>query len=144
VKNEMREYSREELLALSASRYLATGFVDQRGKAVVELQTTFATAAATQFGEAQLSPQELAFTFEALKQALPLYSDTPSGRIKSAVGEALEIVRGMIKQPNNARLVQWLSECSAAVKSEVDIVALVEHFMAVLRQYTVIVASASR
>jgi hypothetical protein len=144
MTNDARDYSRKELLELSASRYLGKGFVDSRGKALPELQTTFATAAATQFGESQLSPQELAFTFEALKQALPLYTDTPSARTKSAIAEALEVVRGMIKQPNNARLVQWLSECSAAVKSEVDIVALVEHFMAVLRQYTVIVASASR
>jgi hypothetical protein len=144
VKNEMRDYSREELLDLSASRYLAKGFVDQRGKPLPELQTTFATAAATQLRAAELSPQELAFTYEALKQALPLYTDAPSARIQSAIGEALEVVRAMVKQPNNARLVQWLSECSAAVKSETDLDAFVEHVMAVLRQYTVIVASASR
>jgi hypothetical protein len=144
VKNEMRDYSREELLELNASRYLAKGFVDQRGKPVPELLTTFATAAATQFGEAQLSPQELAFTFEALKQALPLYTDTPSAQIQGATSEALEVVRAMVKQPNNPRLAQWLSECSAAVKSKADLAAFLDHFMAVLRLYTVIVASASR
>ena len=57
MNGEMRDYSREELLELSASRYLSGGFVDRSGKPLVELQTTYATAAATQFLDAELSPQ---------------------------------------------------------------------------------------
>lgn len=144
MKGDMRDYTREELLELSATRYLADGFVDRRGKPLAELQTTFATAAATQFLAVQLSPQELAFTYEALKQALPLHTGTPSAQIQGALREALEVVRAMIKQPNNARLEQWLGECAAAVKTKADLDAFVEHLMAVLRQYTVIVAAVSR
>jgi hypothetical protein len=144
MKSEMRDYKREELLELSASRYLSEGFVDKRGKPFAELQTTFATAAATQFLDAQLSPQELAYTYEALKQVLTLHAGTPSAQILGAIAEALEVVRAMVKQPNNARLKQWLAECAAAVKTDKDINAFLEHYMAVLRQYTVIVASVSR
>jgi hypothetical protein len=143
MTDEMRDYSRDDLLALSAKRYLAKGYTDTQGKPIAELQTTFATASATQFLDAQLSPQELSFTYEALTQVLPMYVDTPSVQIQGAVVEALETVHAMVNQPNNARLVQWLGECSAAVKSEADLHAFLEHFLAVLRQYTVIVAAAS-
>lgn len=144
MNGEMRDYSREELLELSASRYLSGGFVDRSGKPLVELQTTYATAAATQFLDAELSPQELAFVYEALKQVLPMHEGAPSKRIQGAIAEAMEIVRAMVKQPNNVRLKQWLGECAASVKTEADLEAFLDHFMAVLRQYTVIVASASR
>jgi hypothetical protein len=107
------------------------------------LSNTMPSASATQFLDAQLSLQELSFTYEALTQVLPMYADTPSVQIQGAVGEALETVRAMVSQPNNTRLVQWLGECSAAVKSEADLSAFLDHFMAVLRQYTVILAAAS-
>jgi hypothetical protein len=139
----MRDYTRDELLQLTAARYLASGFADRRGKPLEALQTTFATASATQFLAAELSPQELAFTYEALKQTLPLHAGSPPARSKAAVDEALEIVRAMIRQPNHPRLEQWLRECSQAVKKEADLEALLGHFMAVLRQYTVIAASVS-
>lgn len=143
MNGEMRDYTRQELLELSASRYLSDGFIDPRGKPFAALQTTFATAAATQFLDAQLSPQELAFTYEALKQVLPLHAGIPSARLREAIAEALEVVRAMVKQPNNARLKQWLGECSTYVKTKADLEVFLEHFMAVLRQYTVIVAGVS-
>jgi hypothetical protein len=143
MTNETRDYSREELLEPGAARHLAQGYTDAQGKPMAELQTTFATATATQFFASQLAPQELTFTFEALRQVLPMYTDTPSAQIQGAVGEALETVRAMVNQPNNTRLVQWLGESSAAVKNETDVNAFLDHFMAVLRQYTVIAASAS-
>jgi hypothetical protein len=144
MNGEMRDYTRKELLELRASQYLRDGFVDSRGKPLAALQMTFATAAATQFKAAELSPQELAFTYEALKQTLPLHAGKPHARIEGAVAEALEITRAMIKQPNHAELTRWLNECAAAVKTAADLDAFVEHFMAVLRQYTVIAASAPR
>ena len=144
MTGEMRDYTREELLELSATRYLADGWADDRGKPLAALQATYATAAATQFLAAEVSPQEFAFTFEALKLALPMHAGTPSARIEGALDEALEVVRAMIRQPNHARLMQWLRDCAAAVKTAADIDAFLEHVMAVLRQYSVIAAAASR
>lgn len=145
MNGEMRDYTRAELLELSAARYLSKGFVDSDGKPLPELQTTYATATATQFLAAELSPQELAFVHEALKQTLPLHADEPpAAQVREAVAEALDVVRAMIRQPNNARLVQWLNECVAAVKAAVDREAFLEHLMAVLRQYTVIAAALQR
>ena len=145
MTDDMRDYTREELLELTAPRYLAGGLTDNRGKALPELQTTFATAASTQFLAAGLSPQELAFTYEALKLALPLHTEgTPSARTAGVVEEALETVRAMIRQPNHPRLEQWLRDCAAAVKTDADLRILLEHMMAVLRQYTVIAAAVSR
>lgn len=145
MNGEMRDYTRAELLELSAARYLSKGFVDSRGKPLPELQTTYATATATQFLAAELSPQELAFVHEALKQTLPLHADEPpAAQVREAVAEALDVVRAMIRQPNNARLVQWLNECAAAVNAAVDRDAFLEHLMAVLRQYTVIAAALRR
>lgn len=143
MNDEIRDYTREELLELSASRYLSNGFIDRHGKSPAALQTTFATATATQFLQAQLSPQELAFTFEALKQVLPLHAGAPAARLRDAIAEALEVVRAMVKQPNNARLKQWLGECSTCVKTEAELEVFLGHYMAVLRQYTVIAAGVS-
>ena len=144
MTGEMRDYTREELLELSASRYLAEGWLDKLGKPLAALLTTYATAAATQFLAAELAPQEFAFTYEALKLALPMHAGTPPARIEGALDEALEVVRAMIRQPNHARLVQWLRDCAAAVKTAPDLDAFLEHAMAVLRQYSVIAAAVSR
>jgi hypothetical protein len=137
----MREYSRTELLELTPAKYLADGFVDAAGKPRAELQTSFATAASTQLLDAELSPQELAFTYEALRQSLAVQEGPAPKRIQAALEEGLETVRGMIRQPNNPGLVKWLNECVAAVKAPADIDALLAHMLAVLRQYTAIVAA---
>jgi hypothetical protein len=136
----MREYSRDELLALTPARYLSDGFVDDRGKPRPELQTAYATAAATQLLAAGLSPQEFAFTYEALRQALPLHDGPAPKRIRAVVDEALETVRGMIRQPNNPGLAKWINECAAQVKGPSDIDAFLAHVLAVLRLYSVMVA----
>ncbi|HMF12928.1 MAG TPA: hypothetical protein VKE94_11500 [Gemmataceae bacterium] len=138
--NSMREYTRDELLALTPARYLSNGFVDSGGKPRPELQTTYATAAGTQLLAAELSPQELAFTYEALRQSLPLHEGAPPQRIRATVDEALETVRGLIGQPNNPGLTKWINECAASVKGTSDIDAFMDHVLAVLRQYTVMVA----
>jgi hypothetical protein len=139
--NHMRDYSREELLALTPVRYLSDGFVDGKGKLKPELQNICATAAGTQLLEAQLSPQELAFTLEAIKQSLPLHSGSAAKRFQTAVEEALETVRGMIQQPNNPGLTKWINQCASSVKGPADIEAFLGHLVAVLRQYSVMVAS---
>src|SRR5207244_10125624 len=112
----MKEYTRDELLALTPARYLADGFVDG-GKPRPELQSTYATAAAQQLLAADRSPQEFAFTYEALKQSLPLHDGPAPQRIRATLDEALETVRGMIRQPNNPGLTKWLNECAALVKT---------------------------
>lgn len=137
----MREYSRAESLALTPARYLKDGFVDGKGKPNPGLQTGYATAAATQLLAAELSPQELAFTYEALKQTLAMQEGAAPKRIRAALDEALETVRGMIRQANNPGFTKWINECAALVKKPADIDALLIHCLAVLRQYTAIVAS---
>src|SRR6185369_11807580 len=108
--NDIRDYTRAELLALTPGKYLANGFVDKKGKPVPELQNTYATAASTQLLAGDLSPQELAFTYEALKQTLSLHEGAPDKKAKAALDEALETVRGMIKQPNNPGLTKWINQ----------------------------------
>ncbi len=137
----MRAYSREELLALTPARYLADGFVEASGKPRPELQSGYATAAATQLRAADLAPQELQFTYEALRQSLALQEGSPQERIQAAVEEALETVRGMIQQPNNPGLVKWIKECAAMVKTQPDLDAFLAHILAVLKLYTVLVAA---
>jgi hypothetical protein len=137
----MKEYSRAELLALTPARYLADGFFDGEGKPRRELRAEYATAAATQFKAAELAPQELAFTNEALKQTLEMQDDRSANGFKDSLTEALATVEHMIQQPNNRGLVTWLQECAAAVKRPADIDALLAHLLAVLRQYTVIAAA---
>lgn len=137
----LRDYTRDQLLALTPARYLEDGFTDRSGKPRPELQTGYATAASLQLLAAQLSPQELGFTYEALRQTLPLHSGPAPQLIRAATQEALETVRGLIRQPNNPGLEKWLNECAASVKQPADLEAFLLHVQAVLRQYGVIAAS---
>ena len=137
----MREYTRAQLLELTPALYLEDGFVDRAGKPRPELQTGYATAAGIQLLVAQLSPQELAFTLEALRQCLPLHKGPVPQRVQAAIAEALDTVRGIIRQPNNPGLQKWINECATAVKQPADLEAFLLHFRAVLRQYSVIAAS---
>jgi len=137
---EKESWDRSELVALTPSRYLGDGFRDQAGELRPELQGLYATAAATQLEEAQAAPEEVAVTLEALRQALPLHRGKPRKRFAAACGEALETVSMMYARANNRGIVTWLDQCRAAVKTEADIAAFVEHFTAVARQYGVISA----
>src|SRR5260221_6951450 len=139
--NDIRDYSRAELLDLTPANYLANGFADGKGKPLPELQNTYATAAAMQLLAAELSPQELAFSYEALKHALPLHDRPAPEKARAALDEALETVRGMIKQPNNPGLTKWINQCATSVKSPADLEALLAHMLAVLRLYSVMVGS---
>src|SRR5262245_4991492 len=126
----MKETSREEFLALTPARYLANGFVDQGGKPRPELQNLWATAAAPQLLAADLAPQELGLMYEALRQTLKLHAEGPAPqRLRAALDEALEIVRGYIGQPNNPGLVKWLNECAAMVKTPADLDAFMLHLL---------------
>jgi hypothetical protein len=142
--DSLRAYTRDELLALTPARYLASGYLDGQGVARGELQTSFATAAATQLAEGELAPQELSFTCEALQQTLPEHGGPLPQRLVAALDEALEVVRGLIQQPNNVSLKSWMQECTTHVKTEAELEAFQGHLLAVLRQYTAIAAAPSR
>ena len=136
----MRSYTRDELLALTPSHYLADGYFDDVGQWRSELASDYATAAATQFLVAELPAQELAFTFQALRLILPQHDGPPRQKAQAALDEALETVTRMTRQTNNEGLVQWLRECVEEVEQPRDIDALIRHIQAVLRLYTVIAA----
>lgn len=137
---EKDSFDRSELLALTPLRYLANGFHSETGQLRPEFQGVFATAAAIQLEEAEASPQEFAATLEAFRQVLPLYQARPRKRFSTARAEALETVAMMYAQPNNRGIVTWLDQCGTAIKTEDDIAAFIDHFVAVVRQYGVITA----
>ncbi len=133
------EYDRDDLLALTPAVYLQHGYRDERGVPLPDLTGLYATAAATQLEAAEASPDEVEATFEAFRQALPLYEGAASERFAGAVGEGFEIVRMMMHgQDNNPGIARWLAACGAALQTEEDLQAFVEHFQAVARQYVLI------
>ncbi len=129
--------SREELLLLQPEIYLAEGFCDAAGRPRRELRTLWASAAATQLAARGVAPQELAFTYEALRILLPETSGAPPARAETALDDALAATARMIQQDNNEGLVVWLEDCVAAVRTEADLEALVQHVLAVLRLHSV-------
>ena len=134
----MVSYTRDDLLALTPARYLAHGWTTQDGKPRRELTGIDATAASTQFAAAELSPQELALTAEAVRQILPLQSGGPGHRAHEAAMEALGLVTTAIRQINNQVLAQWLVECADSVRTEADLNAFLAHLQATERQYGLI------
>lgn len=136
----MREYTKDELLALTPERYLANGYLDAAGRVQAELNGDHATAAATQLRAAETPAQELIFAFEALKILLAKYDGTPRARAGGALEEALVNTAQMIHQPNNPGLVHWLRACAAAIRQPADIDAMLGHILAVVRLYTAIAA----
>lgn len=139
----MQSYTREDMLALTAPRYLAEGYLGPDGTMRRELTGTFATAASTQFLAAELSPQEMALTAEAVRQILPQQPGAPGERAQATVDEALHVVANAIRQPSNEVMATWFRDCAAAVRARADLEAFLAHVQAVERQYG-LVASLSR
>lgn len=137
------DYDRKTLLALTPEKYLSGGFRDEHGKPRAELRSLFATAASTQLERAEVSPDELGATFDALKMVLPLHEGPAPARAARACEEAILTVESLHDQDANPGLAAWLDACAAAVKSDDDIPALVDHVQAVVRQYTLIIAMAN-
>lgn len=131
----MQSYSRDDLLALTAERYLADGYLAPDGTMRRELTGTFATAVCTQFLAAELSPQELALTAEAVRQIMALQTGTPAENARAATAEALVLVANSIRQRNNEVLAKWFLECAGAVRTAADLQAYLAHVLAVERQY---------
>src|SRR5580765_1873477 len=139
----MQSLTREDLLALTAARYLADGYTGPDGAMRRELTGTYATAASTQFLAAELSPQELELTAEAVRQILPMQSGAPGERARATVDEALHLVANSIRQPSNEVMATWFHDCADAVRTRADLTAFLAHALAVERQYG-LVANLSR
>ncbi|MDB6122858.1 MAG: hypothetical protein JWQ71_1851 [Pedosphaera sp.] len=129
-----------QLHNLKPADYLAKGFFVAPKKIQPELTGTYAFAAASQLERAEASPDELAATLEALKQILPTQSgDDAARKFGAAVQEALALVERMLNISNNIAIEGWLRECAKYVKTPEDIDAFLQHFQAVLLQYTALI-----
>jgi hypothetical protein len=137
------DLDRAALLALTPSHYLAEGWCDPGGAPRPELRSIFATAASTQLEQAEASPEELAATFEALRQVLPLHRGSPHDRAVEAADEALITVSSLLDKKNNPGVAAWLTACADAVRTDPDLAAFTDHAQAVVRQYAVITALAN-
>src|SRR5438034_430262 len=126
----MRDLTRDDLLQLKPSAYLAEGYVDSRGELRREFLSDYATAAATQLMAGELSPQELAFTVEGIRLVLPQHEGPPQERLRAALEECLLVVARAIRQENNQGLVEWLSQCASAVESDADLKGFLAHVQA--------------
>jgi hypothetical protein len=130
--------TRDELLALTPAQYLAEGWTTADGAPRRELTGIDATAASTQFLAAELSPQELALTAEAVRQILPQTDEPPGPRAHEASMEALGLVGRAIGQTNNQVLARWLIDCADRVRTEADLAAFLRHLTATERQYSLV------
>jgi hypothetical protein len=131
------QFNRADLLARRAADYFKDGLCDTAGALRAELSGMDAFAVATQLDEAVASPDEVAATFEALKQILATSEgEAPDTRFDTAVQHALELVSRLLSTHNNIVLDGWLNECSPFIKSEADLSAFVTFFESVVRQYS--------
>ncbi len=136
----MASFTRAELLALTPARYLADGYTTAEGAPRPQLMSEYATAASTRFLAAQLSPQELSLTAEAIRQVLPLHTGTTAARMHETLAEALAVVANAIRQPSNPALVDWLGQCTGVIRTPADLDAFLQHLLATERQYAMIAA----
>ncbi len=139
--NEMRAFTRQEWMDLRPEIYLADGYLDADGALRGDFLSDYATAAATQLMAAELSPQELAFAVEGLRQILPMHEGGPGDQLHAALDETLFVVARATQQTNNEGMVHWLSECAAAVGTAADLDGFMAHIQAVMRLYAILVVS---
>jgi len=135
----MSETSVDIALDRTPDVYLRDGYRDATGATRPDLLDAEALNAASQLGLAELAPQEMAFTYEALQALLPLHEGAAPERFNAALGEALATVGRMIRQPNNEGLASWCRGCASHIREEADIPAFFDHMLAVLRLYTLFV-----
>jgi hypothetical protein len=135
----MADVDRETLLKLTPDQYLRDGFLGPDGKPRGELRGLWASAVCTQLEKRKASPQEVCATFEAFRQELPLHEGTPQERFYRTRLDAQETVASMYNLTNNQGILEWLEACDEFINTEEDLAAFVEHFQAVMRQYSVII-----
>ena len=138
----MREFTRQQWLDLKPEIYLADGYIDQNGQLRTDFLADYTTAATTQLLAREVAPQELAFTFEAIRLLLPEQEGPPPERLYHAMKEALQVVARAIRQENNGGLVNWLNDCAAAVRNQADLDGFLAHVRAVMRRYAITAAVA--
>ena len=131
----MREFTREQWLEFGPEIYLADGYLDDGGHLRGDFLGDYVTAATTRLLAAEVSPQEVAFVFEALRLLLPEYEGPARQRLVGALTEAFQVVARAIRQNNNEGLVQWLNVCASRVTTEADLEAFLAHLQAVIRRY---------
>jgi len=137
----MQSRTRDDLLALTPDVYLRDGYLDAAGALRSELLSDCATGAATQLLAAEASPQELALTLEGVRQLLPVQGVAgAAAQLGAALDEALQVVAGAIRQPNNAGLVRWINACANGVRTEADVDGFLRHVEAALRQHALLAA----
>jgi hypothetical protein len=90
---------------------------------------------------AECSPQELALTYEGIRQLLPVHEGPPRDRLFAAFEETLLVVARAIRQPNNGGLVDWISDCAAIVETQAELEGFMRHIQAVMRLYSIMVAA---
>ena len=137
------DITREQLLARQPQDYLRDGLSTAAGTLRPELAGIPAFAVATQLDEAMASPQEVALTFEMLKQVLGVSQGDgrPAGdRFLAASRDALDHVARLLSKVNNIVLDGWLEDCAPFIKTEADIQAFIALFQTVLQQYTALQA----
>jgi hypothetical protein len=133
-------YTRDELLALRPSQYLAEGFRNAAGGPRPELNGICATASALRLHEQQVAPAELRITYEAWKQVPEGQGESIQQQARASLSEALEIARGVMNQPNHPGLVEWLLECIDQLRAAGDLPLLLDHLLAVTKQSGVLLA----
>jgi len=126
--------------SLTPDRYLANGFVDATGKIRPEHLGFHAFAAALQFQHANVPVQELAATYEALAQLMPLTEGSPTRRLREAVEEALDLVARMLNIANSEAIEDWIIACAEHIHTQADLDAFLAHFQAVMRHYGALAA----
>lgn len=132
------DLNRADLLKLTPEIYLKEGYRGNDGLPRPELRSVYATAAATQLGEAEASPQELGSLLEAMRQVLPGHTGAPAERLSGVAHEAFELVCSLYEQASNPGIVQWIQPCIAAVRMPEDVDLFFIHFEAVVQQCAVI------
>ena len=137
----MRDFTRQQWLQLRPETYLADGWLDAQGRLIPDFTGDYATAAATQLMAAECSPQELALTYEGIRQLLPVHEGPPRDRLFAAFEETLLVVARAIRQPNNGGLVDWISDCAAIVETQAELEGFMRHIQAVMRLYAIMVAA---
>jgi len=138
----MSTTTREELLRLTPEVYLADGYLAPDGTLRRTLTGEAASAAATQLLAAELSPQELGLTVEAIRELLAVHGEpTPAERLQATLEEVVALVARIIQQPNNPGLWGWISACAAPVGTAEELEAFLAHLTAVNRLYTLLVVA---
>jgi hypothetical protein len=136
----MSDIDQQQLLTMTPNVYLRRGFRWGNGERFPELNGIWATAASLQMENAEASPQELAFTLDALREVALLHRPFDSNFVAEVTQEAIETVRGMIEQPNNRGIVRWIADCRPAIRNQRDFDDWLSHMQAVVRQYGTMIA----